>query len=119
MTAQAEGMAPGLTLWGNARKLAEDENPRGLNFAQFEDVRLEPGLYGISAWTVRGEGCYRLEVSATLTSHALARLRGGSGVSAWVFIRKRRHRRPHRACVDRLDAPGGQVQSPPLALRHT
>ena len=42
-------MAPGLTLWGNARKLAEDENPRGLNFAQFEDVRLEPGLYGISA----------------------------------------------------------------------
>ena len=49
MTAQAEGMAPGLTLWGNARKLAEDENPRGLNFAQFEDVRLDPGLYGISA----------------------------------------------------------------------
>ena len=64
MTALTEGMVPGITLWGNARKLAEDENLRGLNSAQFENVRLEPGLYGISAWTVRGGGCYRLEVTA-------------------------------------------------------
>ena len=64
MTATSGNLVPGLKLWDNdATKLEDDENDNGLNIAEMEDIELEPGLYWIDAWSVRGGGRYELEVS--------------------------------------------------------
>ena len=62
MTATQHDMVPGLTLFDYAGiELATDENVFGTNIAQLENMSLGPGLYFISAWSVRREGCFSLE----------------------------------------------------------
>ena len=64
MTATGGDMAPGLTLWDNdAEEMAQDENATGFNMAELESLALEPGLFWIAAWTVRGGGSFELQVS--------------------------------------------------------
>ena len=56
-------MVPGLTLWPySGDPKGRDPNDGELNVAQLDLVDLGTGLYIISAWTVRGSGCYTLEV---------------------------------------------------------
>ena len=62
MTATQHDMAPGLTLYDDAGlELATDANEYGINLAELRNVNLGPGLYRISAWSVRRGGCYSLE----------------------------------------------------------
>ena len=62
MAALRLGLVPGLTLFDiNGNEVATDENARDADLAQLPNVNLGPGLYSISAWSVRGGGCYTLE----------------------------------------------------------
>ena len=58
-------LVPGLTVFTHAGgPRGRDPNISELNSAQLDNLPLERGLYIISAWSVRGSGCYTLQVVA-------------------------------------------------------
>ena len=60
-------LVPGLSVFkqadGPPDRRGRDANSGELNTAQLDNLPLERGLYIISAWSLRGFGCYTLEVA--------------------------------------------------------
>ncbi len=75
-----EIMVPALTLWDSAgNEFKTDKNDSEEQVAQLSVYNPQPGLYTVSAWTVRGKGCYTLAVFDGGTE--LEVVTEGSGVS--------------------------------------
>ncbi|MCY4061887.1 MAG: SH3 domain-containing protein [Chloroflexi bacterium] len=75
-----EIMVPALTLWDSAgNELKTDKNDSEERVAQLNVSNPQPGLYTVSAWTVRGKGCYTLAAFDGGTE--LEVVTEGSGVS--------------------------------------
>ena len=72
MTAIRPGnVVPGLDLWGGGVKQAFDANTNEGAVAQIVDKELPAGAYSVSAYSVRGWGAYRLQMTITEIGEAI------------------------------------------------
>ena len=63
VSADTKFMVPGLTLWNDSGgELATDTNVESVNIAELNEVELGAGVYIASAWSVRGYGCFTMEI---------------------------------------------------------
>ena len=62
LTSTELNMVPGLTLWNSAGDEVATDSNNDDAVAKLRERTLEPDLYTISAWTIRGGGAYSLKV---------------------------------------------------------